>query len=499
MRVSSYMIGSPIPEQDFYVLLHGYTGAVDKVASSVGRFLVEQRGRDVDDVSSPLTGMDEAERRALADRGYLTSMSHAEERQVLLDVTHTLHADAVGSSIPSITFVPTYLCNLRCPYCFQPHTMHQGRGAFSSIMTNDQVDRVFEIAHRVCQPGGLARLAGLPAAGPVATGIPPGMTFGLFGGEPLARAAEPVIRYIVGRVREVKGKLFAITNGVDLDAFTDLLGPDGIAELQITLDGAEQRHNKRRIGPGLTSTFSTITANIDRALMRGVKVSIRTNVDRSNLDDLAELDRTYAARGWYGYPAFDANAACVTPEGAHESLLGRDELTRHTTALHHAQGSRIDAYERYARDVLNQCVQGEGYPFRRVTNCSAETGLLMFDPLGDVYSCWEDIGDTAHRVGIYGAFGLRLLPEAARAWLSRFPGAIDECSNCPYAMVHASGCAKHARSSTGTMFASDCDAFQTLFPESLGEAYARLERRILDPDVRETSGDVTAGIAPCGA
>jgi hypothetical protein len=46
-------------------------------------------------------------------------------------------------------------------------------------------------------------------------------------------------------------------------------------------------------------------------------------------------------------------------------------------------------------------------------------------------------------------------------------------------LVHASGCAKHARDRTGTLFASDCDAFQQLFPRSLGDAYADAEQAIL--------------------
>jgi hypothetical protein len=46
-------------------------------------------------------------------------------------------------------------------------------------------------------------------------------------------------------------------------------------------------------------------------------------------------------------------------------------------------------------------------------------------------------------------------------------------------LVHASGCAKHARDRSGSLFASDCDAFQQLFPQTLGDAYADAERAIL--------------------
>jgi len=139
----------------------------------------------------------------------------------------------------------------------------------------------------------------------------------------------------------------------------------------------------------------------------------------------------------------------------------------------------IDGYERYASDLLARCLEGDDYPYRKAVNCSAESGLLMFDPLGDVYACWEDIGEPEHRIATYGAAGLAFRPEIATAWLQRFPGTIETCAECPYALAHASGCAKHARTRTGSIFASDCDGFQELFPESLASAYTRFERGIL--------------------
>jgi uncharacterized protein len=56
---------------------------------------------------------------------------------------------------------------------------------------------------------------------------------------------------------------------------------------------------------------------------------------------------------------------------------------------------------------------------------------MMFDPLGDVYSCWEEIGDQRKRIATYGPEGVEFIPETAARWLSRFPGAIEQCSDCP--------------------------------------------------------------------
>lgn len=478
MRISSYLIATSIPGQPFHLLMHGYSGAVDKVPDHLGAWLLERRGESCDPTNGALAAIPKPDQERLRSRGYLTDLSHDEERALVVRVATTLHDRILREAATGFMFVPTYYCNLRCPYCFQPHQMHSGRGRFAAILQPAQVDHAFAIIDEMARPGGYARALGLIENGN-GPAVARGLDFGLFGGEPLCTETLSVVSYILDAATRRDCTLSAITNGVELHRFADLLGPRLIRELQITLDGTAQLHNKRRIGPGLHNTFDAITDNIDLALARGTSVSVRINADQSNIRELAALDTVFAQRGWKRNPLFSANAAAVTPEGAHEELIDRAALTRETTRLRQEAGSDITSYERYASETLARCLSGEGYPFQRVVNCSSESGLLMFDPLSDVYSCWEDIGKTEFRVGTYDANGLAFIPEIARQWLMRFPVSIEQCTSCPYALVHASGCAKHARDRTGTLFASDCDAFQQLFPRSLGDAYADAEQAIL--------------------
>ncbi len=69
----------------------------------------------------------------------------------------------------------------------------------------------------------------------------------LYGGEPLLAENKKIVEYIVKQGKQ-RGYVFnAVTNGYDLDAYEDLLGPDNITRLQITVDGDREWHNKRRI------------------------------------------------------------------------------------------------------------------------------------------------------------------------------------------------------------------------------------------------------------
>lgn len=103
----------------------------------------------------------------------------------------------------------------------------------------------------------------------------------------------------------------------------------------------------------------------------------------------------------------------------------------------------------------------------------------MFDCFGDVYACWEEAGHRERRIATYDGKGIDFDLDIASQWYSRFPGAIDDCSNCPYALIHSSGCAKHAFDNAGTTLAAACENFQDYFPITLAEVWSRTERQIL--------------------
>jgi uncharacterized protein len=149
--------------------------------------------------------------------------------------------------------------------------------------------------------------------------------------------------------------------------------------------------------------------------------------------------------------------------------------------LRETEDSLIESYETHAQNFLKECLLGDGYPFKTSVNCGAESGLLIFDPIGDVYACWEDVGYAHLKTGTYDTDGLHLKEEFAKQWLARFPGNIEECSQCPYALIHKSGCAAHARRSSGTIYSNACETFKEYFPKTLSYMYEKFEDSILKP------------------
>src|SRR3954471_14648654 len=142
MRVSGYVISTVLPDSDYALLLHGYTGAVDKVSKALASALMQTRGKDIAEF---LDVMPDGNLDALKARGYVTELDGEAERQLLVRLALELHHSDLRNTPAGFMFVPAYTCNLRCPYCFQPHEYHRGEGRYKQILSRELVDAGFKI------------------------------------------------------------------------------------------------------------------------------------------------------------------------------------------------------------------------------------------------------------------------------------------------------------------------------------------------------------------
>jgi uncharacterized protein len=138
----------------------------------------------------------------LKRRGYLTEKTVEEEQEYFVKIAIKIH-QIKSRLMPSYIFMPTYSCNLRCPYCFQDHM--RTNTAFKHLlqtMQPEMVDRIFaampqiEEAHGVTNDMDLSR------------------DITLFGGEPLLAESRPIVEYIINKAQALgKARISAVTNG----------------------------------------------------------------------------------------------------------------------------------------------------------------------------------------------------------------------------------------------------------------------------------------------
>lgn len=476
MRPSTYTIYVPLPEEDRYMLVHGYTGAVDLVNSRVinymkalGPLRLRQFGNNGDGTEQPLPAnslpISDATIARLRERGYLTDKTPEEEEEHLARLARALYVkdQYMGAGI---LFIPSYGCNLRCPYCFEKDLYRHGEdyqhgvrpGWEGRAMTRETADLAFKA---------LAQIEPNPKRI---------MYVEFYGGEPLIHYTRDIVEYILAKGLALGYRRWrATTNGVELDRFFDLIGPGKIEHLQITIDGPPEVHDKRRFLPGKAPTFEIIARNINKALELGASVAARVNVDKRNAEHIERLAETFKRLGWTGHSRFSSYLANVT--------LNKE---KRSASQRFATEAEMDEYSRQGKGggtirgtdwgiegkIAGVFRTGQFMPLR-AHFCGAAVGMYLLDLYGDIYSCWELVGEKHAKIGEF-------VPElkwgnGLTRWRSRSVANIPECRQCRYALFCGGGCPKWAYDATGNFNSPYCNGFEQSFLHYAPLAYRKVK------------------------
>jgi len=482
LRTSSYTIYVDLPETtDEMLLVHGYTGAYDRVSRRVATYLQAHEARTAPRALYGAWSPEEPESNgesklsdetldALRRRGYLTHLSCEQEEDLLKRIVSKIHRVQL-QSVPAYVFMPTYDCNLRCPYCFQDHMRTERKlKHLLRTMSRSTIDRIFTAMIELEKLHGYGEDREVPRRR---------ITF--FGGEPLLAQSRPTIEYILERARALGETQFsAVSNATDLDRYEDLLGPEGISDLQITLDGPPEEHDQRRVYADGRGSFARIADNLTMALERGVHVTVRMNIDRNNLEHLPKLAREIVGRGWHHFEKFTAYVAPIRADNAQtdtKTTLSMWELDQAILRLRQTceEMQVIARTDDSTRLRAQQIFRGEAqsYSMMKSSFCGAHSAMYLFDALGDIYTCWERTGARELRVGHIDQDGSpELRAEVLQTWRTRTAASNPACSKCRYALFCGGGCAIQAQIRSGTRFKSSCDGFRFRFRASVADAYA---------------------------
>jgi uncharacterized protein len=313
-----------------------------------------------------------------------------------------------------LTIAPTLMCNFGCDYCFQ------GRDKACGVMSSLVRDAIVALARRA------------------ATSIN-SLGIAWYGGEPLL--ALSVIEELSERLislskeRSLKYDAMIVTNGYKLTpAVARTLHQYHVSVAQITLDGAEDCHDERRMLLGGQPTFSRIAENL-RAVIDEVplRITVRINIDARNSESVERLLDQLVALGFGGRKNFGVYFAPVEAitEGCHnvtDVCLSKS-----------AYGELEASLTRYAFD---RGLTSLPYPprFRGICGALRPKGFVVA-PNGDLHKCWDTISMSDHKVG--SIFHLDALRSDARvaAWSQWTPFDNASCRDCKLLPNCAGSCA----------------------------------------------------------
>ena len=316
-------------------------------------------------------------------------------------------------SIMGLTIAPTLACNFGCDYCFQ---------ARSNVRMSDTTqDALLAFCDRYLQHAEALRIW-------------------WFGGEPTICMS--ILERVQSRLLELADKHQAevhpgeiISNGYLLDAaMARRLRELMITRAQVTIDGPQEVHDRRRKLANGDGTFQRILDNLN-AIVDILEVNVRINIDKDNAEAACQVVETLKERGilskvgvHFGH-VLSAGAACA------------DMRDRCFTDMDFSR-TRIQIYERLRERgiylIQNPTVRAAG------ASCAAlAEGYFVIGPDGHMFRCWENLSLGPEKsIGSVHAPSetderQRQNVEAYRNW---DPFNMTECRNCDILPVCMGGC-----------------------------------------------------------
>lgn len=444
LRVSSYMIPVKLEkEKNKYILIHGYTGAMDIISEKLLND-IKAIGKEYN-LTQPMIEL-------LLKRGYLTTKTQDEEYAYVARIAKALHRESLIMNT-SFTWIVSYNCNFRCPYCFENRETKNGKKKIT--FTKELVDIAYK-AQDFIQPRKELRKNSIT----------------LYGGEPLLAENKEVVNYIVEEGKKRGYTFEAITNGYELDQFLDLLTPDGINRLQITIDGPKEIHDQRRIHYQAGGTFDKIIENLQLALDKNVKVTVRMNTDARNIEKFIELKNFFEEKQFFNYPNFNIYSARLR-DYEHFTKSDHSKMTFISPKSFTSQQMElgIDTVRQDAgmyKNIYNALVEKRAISLTAIA-CTAQSGGNVLDPLGNIYPCWEVLGKKDFIKGTYSKNGVIWNQTVLDKWQTNI-GQKEPCNHCRYALICGGGCHYHNMING---IETQCDIFRSAFNQIINKAYAK--------------------------
>jgi len=371
-------------------------------------------------------------------RRHLVLVAADEEDEALLAERTARNAAAYRTGMVGLTICPTLACNFRCGYCFE-HSQHDGK-----VMTSETAGHLvaFIRGHEDARRLSLA----------------------WYGGEPTLawdRIRDLTERFLgLGLVFEPAG---LVTNGYLLDERRiGQLADLRIETIQVTLDGPPETHDARRVLPGGGPTYARILDNLDvlMASAWGGRLSVRVNVDRTNAECFTEFREELLQR--FSTPRVRVYAGHVSPapgdQATADCALCASEWHELALALYWEHGM-LPARGFYPPSTPAGCV------------ATAPSGYVV-GPAGELYDCWEDVGDADMVIGDVAADPPVTDPGLhARYLVGTDPFGDPECLACDVLPVCNGGCAaKRLRAQRGEPTGDHCSPYRRHL-EAYLEAY----------------------------
>jgi len=318
----------------------------------------------------------------------------------------------------AVNFIPSYNCNLACPYCMQ------GLNKPNNQIEIKDIDKILSFTSKTVDYSLSADVA--------ITKI----YAHLYGGEPMLQ--KQALQYFCDGLKSIAEKykceaIYSMTSNMTIldDDMIKLIQKYNI-HVQISVDGTKDQHDKRRIFPNGGGTYDTILKNLKKLQEAGLKdcVVLRLNIDK---DNLANAEKIYNEVHEYSSDVYF---------GFLDTFKGYND---HFSS----QCVSNEIYPEIVTKTFNDIYQKYGQPaatsFGKMSPCSINSENKYFiDPFLNVYKCEMLLNQTNNKIGFIDNDGQLVKTSGFYRQMNRTPQLFSECMTCKLLPLCAGGCAGKA-------------------------------------------------------
>ncbi len=331
-------------------------------------------------------------------------VEEGENEKLLMLMQYQRNCNCYGQKDLSLTICPTLACNFDCEYCFE-NSQHD-----ATVMNDETIENLMKFIRERAGSGKTSII--------------------WYGGEPTLAfdIVEKITRKLFDSGVELENAQL-VSNGFLLDKKNpDVFNELKITNIQITLDGLRETHDKRRKLLNGEPTYKKIISNIDRLMGSSYTGScdIRVNIDKTNMDAFIPL-RDQISKRYTGKKVSVHASKLKTPE---PWGLSESEWTKYCIRLYHEH------------DIITKSIF---YPHSNETGlCVAHfNNMYVCGPYGELYKCWEDVGIPEMTIGNVNSKKPLINNQIQALYtIATNPYTHEECCECSFLPVCSEICPK---------------------------------------------------------
>lgn len=441
------------PEEDATLIYNTLTKATVVISEELKKF--------VENTPSNINKKEKMYLKELNNLGIIVD----DELDENLRLNHWYNKTRFSNLVWNGVIIPSTDCDLRCIYCYQ-------EGAKTSYYMKKNIqDKIIEWYKKRIEKD-----------------RPKQVFWAFFGGEPLLNIK--AVDYLTKNMKKYCDKnnvifqFSIITNGTNLSKKNVLCWNKwGLVSIQVTLDGDEETHNRRRPFKGRKGSFKKIFNNI-KEICELTNIILRLNIDADNLGEIPRFLDFLKKEGlkdkltiFYGL-LLEANEPLPHQkkykmkevEGAKGILFLREEAIRKGFKV----SEILEGGPCIAKSECSVMIDARG----KIYKCTGHVGLEDLS-LGDLSSCGLTQSRCRRQIGEFALGELQESEEELEQKFSQYVGLqLDqECLGCKFAPICLGGCPYKSWTKYRDLKKKVCEKsyYQTVYKDVLKQMYKEQE------------------------